>query len=503
MGHSRMKLMGALVACGCILGLNGNTAWAAEADVTEVSLPANASIDSQLTNNQADKSLQLQEKAIQARNQQEDQAAAVKAMVVEVKAVKFAPNNSLSESQLKFLLPELSKSQVRVYELSQQIQLANDGCGSRINADFRPAAGGGFEVYVTSQKLKQAFGSINVANTGTGCDAGDWRSTFSYVKKNLTGSGDTLGVAITTAPGHWKNVKQGAVSYKWLLPHANDTMTFSASYSDVDMGNVLRPEMPFSMNVAGKGKSVGLHYQHNMKYTARAKDWWDIGFDYRKYENDYSLGWNVGSSHGTFAMDYPDYDLKLLSATYIHTERQDNQALVWNAGIVTNVGGISQEYRDKASDCDSHFNILKAGLSYQYRTNENWIVGLRASGQYSSNKLVGSQQFGLGGVDSIRGFNDRVIAGDKGVMGSLEIMTPELCKYTRAYIFTDMGAISSNTQGVGSRNLASAGVGLRFSDPVNSWYVDLSYAGILQDLEKDANNYNAYKRWNLMVTKTF
>ena len=177
--------------------------------------------------------------------------------------------------------------------------------------------------------------------------------------------------------------------------------------------------------------------------------------------------------------------------------------MVWNAGIVTNVGGISQEYRDKASSCDSHFNILKAGLSYQYRTNENWIVGLRASGQYSSNKLVGSQQFGLGGVDSIRGFNDRVIAGDKGVMGSLEIMTPELCKYTRAYVFTDMGAISSNSQGVGSRNLASAGVGLRFSDPVNSWYVDLSYAGILQDLEKDANNYNAYKRWNLMVTKTF
>ncbi len=495
MAHSRMKLLGALVACGCILGLNGgNAAWAAE---------FKDDYENQLSTNQAARDLQREEMAIQARNQQEDQAAAVRAMVVDVKDVKFAPNNSLSESQLRFLLPELSKSQVRVYELSQQIQIANDSCGARINADFRPAAGGGFEVYVTSQKLKQAYGSITVTNGGTGNDAGDWRSTFSYVKKNLTGSGDTMGVAITTAPGRWDNVKQGAVSYKWLLPHAKDSMTFSASYSDVDMGNVLNPELPFSMNVSGKGKSVGLHYQHNMRYTARAKDWWDIGFDYRKYENDYSVAWDYGIFRGSDDLRYPDYDLKLLSATYVHTERQDNQALVWHAGITTNLGGISQEYRDRVGNCDSHFNILKAGLNYQYRTNENWIVGLRASGQYTNNKLVGSQRFGLGGMDSIRGFNSNVVNGDKGVMGSLEIMTPELCKHTRAYVFTDMGAISSNSQRVGSKNLASAGVGLRFSDPVNSWYVDLSYAGILQDLDKNTDKYNAYKRWNLMVTKTF
>ena len=114
-----------------------------------------------------------------------------------------------------------------------------------------------------------------------------------------------------------------------------------------------------------------------------------------------------------------------------------------------------------------------------------------------------SERFGLGGQSSIRGFNERIISGDKGVSGSLEFMSPQIIKNGRMYIFTDMGQISSNQNNSSSRNLSSAGIGFRFSDPVNFWSIDLSYAKILQGFDENNEPNNAYKRWNLMATKTF
>lgn len=486
MKFSRKKMLSALVACGCIYSLN--TGCDAEAAVVE----------STLENNQAAKDLHQNTQTIQANTQQDAQTVELKNLEVDVNNVTFDAGNKLSESQLRAFLPELKKSHVNVYKLSQEIQLANDNCGVKINTNFRPGTNGVYDVHVTSLEKKTDFASITIANNGSGYDTGDWRSTASYVKKNLTGNGDTLGVAYTTAPGHWSKVQQAALSYKWLLPSAHDTMTFGASYSKVDMGNVLSDSMPFGLTANGKGMAFGLHYQHNLKYTANEKDWWDIGFDYKKYDNDYAL---TGGGL-SYDLNAPEYNVKLLSATYVHSERQNNQGFVWHAGITTNVGSIDDTYRTN-NGRDGHFNILRAGLNYQYRTNEGWIVGVKANGQYSGSKVVSSEQFGLGGQSSIRGFNERVIASDKGVSGSLELMTPELFKNARAYVFTDIGAISGNADTDYSRNLSSAGIGIRFSDPVNFWNIDLSYAKILQGFDEGKAPDNAYKRWNLMLTKTF
>ena len=486
MNISRKKTLAALIACGCLYSLGGGCD--AQAAVVEGTMESN----------QAARDLQQNAKHIQEGTPQDMKTVGLKELEVDVASVSYNPGSKLSTEQLKAFLPELKKSHISVYRLSQEIQLANDNCGVKINTDFHSNGQGGYDVQVTSLERKQDFASITIANSGTGYDTGDWRATASYIKKDLTGHGDTLGIAYTTAPGHWENVQQAALSYRWLLPSAHDTMSFGASYSKVDMGNVLRGDMPFGLTADGKGLALGLHYQHNMRYTATHKDFWDFGFDYKKYDNDYAL-----TAGGTsLDLDAPDYDVKLLSATYYHGERQANTAMVWHAGITTNVGGVDGAYR-ASQGSDGHFNILRAGLNYQYRSPGDWIAGARVSGQYTNSRLTSSERFGLGGTGSIRGFNERVTAADKGISGSLELMTPELFSHTRAYIFTDMGTIASNISGVGSHTLASGGLGIRFNDPAHYWHVDLSYAKLLKDFASGTAPDNAYKRWSLMLTKTF
>ncbi len=392
MEFSGKRVIAASLLAASIAGTAGITC---QAEVAEVK--------SQLQSNQAQEDLRRDVASIQERTRQDAKPVNLRELKVNVNNVVFEQNDSISESTLRFLLPALKKDKVSIYLLSQEIQLANDNCGVKLNADFRRAGAGYYDVYVSVVPQKQEFASITIANNGTGYDTGDWRATASYVDKNVTGNGDTLGVAYVTAPEHWENVQQAAVSYKWLLPSAHDTMTFTASHSKVDLGNV---------------------------------------------------------------------------------------------------GGINDAYL-RGDGSDSHFNLLKAGMNYQYRTEDDWIACVRANAQYSNNKVVSSERFGLGGQTSIRGFNERIISGDKGISGSLEFMSPQVIKNGRMYIFTDMGQISSNQSNSASRNLSSAGIGFRFNDPVNFWSIDLSYTKILQGFDESNEPDNAYKRWNLMAAKTF
>src|SRR5262249_56794921 len=50
----------------------------------------------------------------------------------------------------------------------------------------------------------------------------------------------------------------------------------------------------------------------------------------------------------------------------------------------------------------------------------------RIAGQYSPQKLVPSETFGLGGFATVRGYNERVVNGDGGFLISTEIRTPAI-----------------------------------------------------------------------------
>jgi hemolysin activation/secretion protein len=89
--------------------------------------------------------------------------------------------------------------------------------------------------------------------------------------------------------------------------------------------------------------------------------------------------------------------------------------------------------------------------------------------QYTRDALVPGEQFGAGGMLSVRGFESREIAGDKGVSGNLELYTPALCASIpgvacRALVFGDAGRIMRNDALPGEfeqSSIGSVGAGLR------------------------------------------
>ena len=115
-----------------------------------------------------------------------------------------------------------------------------------------------------------------------------------------------------------------------------------------------------------------------------------------------------------------------------------------------------------------HWKALRGGISYTAPLAQTWLWSARAQFQYSPDVLISGEQFGLGGLGSVRGTAiDRPITGDKGVAGSLEITTPELANGLRLLGFIDAGWLGNNSANATSKpssdHLASVGLGLRYA----------------------------------------
>ena len=91
---------------------------------------------------------------------------------------------------------------------------------------------------------------------------------------------------------------------------------------------------------------------------------------------------------------------------------------------------------------------------------------------FEINLLISGEQFGVGGANSVRGYNERDVSDDKGLQATAEVYTPNFAKTLniegdiRALFFYDTGQVSRNLPQPGettSSSISSFGVGIRLN----------------------------------------
>jgi hemolysin activation/secretion protein len=75
-------------------------------------------------------------------------------------------------------------------------------------------------------------------------------------------------------------------------------------------------------------------------------------------------------------------------------------------------------------EASGHWVILRPSYSQDISFYTNWITSLRMDGQWASSPLISVEQFGAGGVNSVRGYHEGEVFGDTGWHVSLEQDTP-------------------------------------------------------------------------------
>lgn len=144
-------------------------------------------------------------------------------------------------------------------------------------------------------------------------------------------------------------------------------------------------------------------------------------------------------------------------------------------------GGIDENNSDEVfqtarADASSEYIYATLGIEHSHRLPKQMTARLRAQGQVSGENLLASEQFGIGGPSTVRGYPTSIARGDQGVLLSAEIYSPTYSlaerfdwrgtnDELRFLAFADYASVSNVSAGSGEvdeQNLLSVGVGARY-----------------------------------------
>jgi hemolysin activation/secretion protein len=349
---------------------------------------------------------------------------------VSVGSIILNGNRYFSQNSIRAALPELQENRSpNLNSLSRQLFLANDNPSRQLTLDFKPGDEGKTNVDIKVQDQNPQRFSIRLDNTGTE-SSGRTRLSFITQNNNAFNIGHLAAFSVTVSPEKLDKVKQFGFFYQAPIPSWGDVINFSASYSDVNSGRIAD-----IFDVSGQGVATGIHFLHNISRTALDRQTLDIGIDYRLFQNTIDF---AGENLGVDVAALP------ISLGYQYTARKGNNG--YSAGIryVRNIPGLvgrnnNESYSESRVGAKADWDLFEINGTYQYTFPSGWLLNVQGEGQYAGEPLISGEQFGLGGLRSIRGLEEREAAGDNALRASIEIYTPVIGNGHRFLAFTDVG----------------------------------------------------------------
>jgi hypothetical protein len=92
---------------------------------------------------------------------------------------------------------------------------------------------------------------------------------------------------------------------------------------------------------------------------------------------------------------------------------------VWFSDGVKNVQRLSG-----SRESTGYWQILSASVSREQNLGGDWTLNLRADGQWANQPLISNEQYGIGGVNGVRGYREGAAFGDTGWRFTSELRTP-------------------------------------------------------------------------------
>jgi hemolysin activation/secretion protein len=367
------------------------------------------------------------------------------------------------EGNVRRTLPELKEGATPNFQkLAIQTAIANENPNKQVQVGLRESDEPD-KIDATIALKEQRPWNIGLAlsNAGTASSGRD-RFTLTGSHTNLFNLDHQFTGAYTTSLERSGDVKQLGLSYKAPLYELGGVVGATYTKSDV-VGNF------GSFTSTGAGHTFGVNYTMYLPPKGGRRSYVIFGLEDKLFEaaliNDIVVPGTV--------------DRRSRPITVGYSARTESDVSVWGyeADVAFNTAtGAHNDiasYQSEDPRVDTvHWKALRGSINYTAPLEKTWLFSARGSFQYSPDVLISGEQFGLGGLGSVRGTSiDRPITGDSGLAATVEVTTPELVAGLRMLGFVDAGWLGNNKANGANKpstdRLASVGVGLRYvQDPV-------------------------------------
>ncbi|CAH2032637.1 ShlB/FhaC/HecB family hemolysin secretion/activation protein [Trichlorobacter ammonificans] len=355
----------------------------------------------------------------------------------------------------------------RVAAISENLRAANENPGRKLTLQFR-AEEKETELKAQVQVQDQKPWKVALSGDNTGStQSGYYRTGLTLQHANLWDRDHVATLQYTTSPDHVEKVKIISGAYRIPLYGLGDTIDLFGGYSDVDNGKIA------DVISGGKGIVSGVRYNLMLPRIGAYEQKLILGFDYRFYDNTLKLGAT------DFNLLAPDHVVHPFSIAYGGSWSSDIFAFEGSLGVVHNEpwGGqgtrdyYAQAFQVSRPDTVVDYWAFRYGFNKLIYLPNDWLLRSFGSGQYTPDRLIPGEQLGLGGANSVRGYEEREESWDAGFSGSIELYTPDMARLLavprtqfRLAGFFD-GGVGYNLRAkpgeLESNSLTSAGVGFR------------------------------------------
>ena len=176
-----------------------------------------------------------------------------------------------------------------------------------------------------------------------------------------------------------------------------------------------------TLTVLGQGRIFGARYVRPAETPAGWLRAFSLGADYKDFEEDVRL---------------LDGDQAQTPISYLLWSAGLTQGRDWSNGSFSvehtlslglrTLGNTSAEFAFKRFGGRPNFVYLRGNAGIEQRLPWGVTAALRSRWQYAPAPLIGNEQFGLGGVETVRGYLEAEALVDSGIAGTLELATPLL-----------------------------------------------------------------------------
>ena len=363
--------------------------------------------------------------------------------------------------------------------------LKNDPLVENIEATLKPnEETNTSELIIDVTAAKSFFGSVGIDNYSPPSVGGE-KFNFNLGYRNLTGIGDTFAIAYSPRLEAFDGTYDLGFNYQAPLNSMNGTLNLGVN---INRNEVVEGEFADS-DIRGESETYSISYRQPFILTPREELAFSLGFTYRDgqtfiFQNGFPFG------------EGPDDDgiskTSVFELGQDYTLRDSNGA--WGFRSLFRLGvGIFDATDNESPVPDSEFFSWLAQIQRVQVLGDNNFLIVQADLQLTPHSLLPSEQFAIGGGQSVRGYRQNALTGDNGFRFSIEDRITIAKNDAEQPVFViapffNIGAVwnkDNNPNQVPEDNLIAAlGLGLLW-EPVEGLNLRLDYAPPLIELSGD------------------
>lgn len=265
------------------------------------------------------------------------------------------------------------------------------------------------------------------------------RLTAEAQHTNLFGGDEILTVNTVQTPEEWGQVQNYGVSLVLPIIWPNHLLSLYASKAQstsVLAGGSLSVGGG-DVTFAGNATVAGFRYMFPVGEGGWGSHQLSIGIDYKRLER--TTG-RFPEPLGTLTLLSPiQYTPASLAYTGFLPDRfgltrVTTSARGYVAGLIP--GGRKKDFTGDSNDFNEPgqarvgttgtFAVLQGGIDRMQDLPEGFTLALHLDGQWGSQPLIPAEQYFVGGMDTVRGYDNFEVIGDHALRGRAELTTPEL-----------------------------------------------------------------------------